>query len=179
MGDTQKNIGSTHYSVIGLTGISGIMDNNGSDERIQKWIRIMNDFFEQEPSDEFPITDQDRASLAEFVASFMEGANDAESLYRSHYCAMVVNKIFNEFGYSGLCELMVTMDKRAGWISEILIESPDLDEILFKKYNTYDEGATEKARQTVAMQDLNGKIWRLRRKYTKLIVDEMMNNAIK
>jgi len=90
---------------------------------------------------------------------------------------MVVNKIHSEFGYEGLCELMITMDKRAGWISDILIESPDLDEILFKKYNIYDDDIASKARDTVAMQDLNGKIWRLRRKYSRLIVDELMANA--
>jgi hypothetical protein len=121
--------------------------------------------------------DLTRAQLSEFVANFMEGANDAEATYRKHYCQMVVNKIHSEFGYEGLCELMITMDKRAGWISDILIESPDLDEILFKKYNIYDDDIASKARDTVAMQDLNGKIWRLRRKYSRLIVDELMANA--
>lgn len=139
----------------------------------------MSDFFDPDSPDNHELDDQERADLTEVVASFIGSANDAESMYRKHYCQMVVNKIYNEFGYEGLCELMMTMDRRAGWISDILIESPDLDEYLFKKYNTFDDDIASKARQTVAMQDLNGKIWRLRRKYSRLIVDELMSDASK
>ena len=148
--------------------------SNESEHRIQKWTKIVEDFSSDSPEE---MDEQARAELAEYVASFMQGANDAEAIYRKHYCQMVVNKVYSEFGYEGLCELMLTMDKRAGWISDILIESPDLEEILFKKYNTYDDEIAEKARNTVAMQDMNGKIWRLRKKYSRMIVDEVMGSG--
>lgn len=154
-------------------------NNNEGDNRFQKWVEIVSDFLDPDSPDNHELDEQTRADLTEFIANFMEGANDAEATYRKHYCQMVVNKIHHEFGYEGLCELMITMDKRAGWISDILIESPDLDEYLFKKYNLYDDDIASKARETTAMQDLNGKIWRLRRKYSRLIVDELMANAKK
>ena len=152
-------------------------NNNESSKRIQEWVGIVSDFFDPNKFENEGMDDLTRSQLADFVANFIEGANDAEATYRKHYCQMIVNKIHGEFGYEGLCELMLTMDKRAGWISDILIESPDLDEILFKKYNIYDDDIANKARETVAMQDFNGKIWRLRRKYSKLIVEEVMANA--
>lgn len=178
MGYSQEGDNAGDYSVLGLTEKSGIMEqDNESTKRIQKWVDIVSDFFDPNNPDNDEMDDLTRAQLSEFVANFMEGANDAEATYRKHYCQMVVNKIHHEFGYEGLCELMLTMDKRAGWISDILIESPDLDEILFKKYNVYDDDIASKARETVAMQDLNGKIWRLRRKYSRLIVEEVMANV--
>jgi hypothetical protein len=95
-------------------------------------------------------------------------------LYRRHYCDIVAHKVYNEFGVDGMCELMMAMDKKADWISDIIIESPDLDNIAFKKYGTFDPELAAKARHTKALQELNEKLWRLRRKYARLIVDEIM-----
>jgi hypothetical protein len=58
-----------------------------------------------------------------------------------------------------------------------LIENSDLDEIMFAKYGFYDAKITEKARNTQAMLELNGKIWKLRRRYAKLIVEELINGS--
>jgi hypothetical protein len=69
---------------------------------------------------------------------------------------------------------MMAMDKKADWISDILIEAPDLDNIAFKTYGTFDDKLAQKARQTEALREFNEKLWRLRRKYAKLIVAEIM-----
>ena len=69
---------------------------------------------------------------------------------------------------------MMAIDKRANWISDILIENSDLDDILFQKYGIYDSEICLKARKTEAMIEMNGKIWRLRKKYAKAIVEELM-----
>jgi hypothetical protein len=87
---------------------------------------------------------------------------------------MIANRVYAEFGHEGMCELMIAMDKKAGWISDIIIENNDLDEILFKKYGVYDHNIVSKARKTEAVQEMNSKIWRLRRKYAKAIVEELM-----
>jgi hypothetical protein len=47
---------------------------------------------------------------------------------------------------------------------------------MFAKFGVYDEDITAKARQTNAMYEMNKKIWRLRKRYTKLIVDEIFGN---
>jgi hypothetical protein len=111
--------------------------------------------------------------MAEFLTQFI-ASGTADLLYRKHYCDIVVGKVYNEFGYDGLAEMMMSMDKKADWISDILIEAPDLDNIAFKVYGVFDDKLADKARQTDALREFNDKLWRLRRKYSKLIVAEIM-----
>ena len=114
--------------------------------------------------------------IAEFISQFM-ATDGAEQIYRKHYCDIVAHKVYNEFGVDGMCELLISMDKRAQWISDILIESSDLDDIAFKKYGTFDPDLAMKARNTKAIQEMNEKLWRLRRKYARLIVDEIIGGS--
>ncbi len=115
-----------------------------------------------------------REELALWVSDFMSQSMDAERLYRNHYCNILADRVYQEFGYEGFCEMMIAMDKKAGWISDIIIENSDIDDILFKKYGIYDKHALAKARQSSSMEELNKKMWRLRRKYAKQIADELM-----
>ena len=115
--------------------------------------------------------------MAEFLSQFMS-AGTSEQIYRRHYCDIVAHKVYNEFGYDGMCELMLSMDKKADWISDIILESSDLDNIAFKKYGTFDPHISAKARHTQSFKELNEKLWRLRRKYAKLIVDEIMQPEV-
>ena len=130
----------------------------------------MSDFNDGE---EIPSRDEFLAFLSDFIAS----ARKSDEMFRSNYCGMVVNKVYNDFGYEGLCNLMMAIDDRAHWISDILIENSDLDEIMFAKYGFYGSKITETARNTQAMLELNGKIWKLRRRYAKLIVEELINGS--
>jgi len=128
------------------------------------------EFFDEEGDDSMPSEE-----MAIWVSEFMSSAAEASSRYRQNYCTILANKVFDEFGVDGFCELLMAMDSRAGWISDIIIESSDLDDLMFKKYGVYDQDIVLKARRTKAIDELNGKIWRLRRKYAKLIVDEVMS----
>ena len=128
------------------------------------------DFFDEEEDDTFASPEELAVWLSEFIAQ----TSDAEVMYRSHFCNMIANRVYAEFGHEGMCELMIAMDRKAGWISDIIIENNDLDEILFKKYGVYDHNIVSKARKTEAVQEMNSKIWKLRRKYAKAIVDELM-----
>ena len=128
------------------------------------------EFFDNMEDDNLP----PREELALWIGEFMAASADAETLYRNHYCTMVANKIYEEFGAEGFCEMTMVMDNRAGWVSDIILESSDIDDILFKKHGIYDKRALSKARQTTAMNELNSKIWRLRRKYAKAISEELM-----
>ena len=69
------------------------------------------------------------------------------------------------------------IDERANWISDILIEQPDLDDVMFKRHGIYDHEIVEKARKTESMLELNQKIWRLRKKYSRMIVDEIFGTG--
>ena len=128
------------------------------------------EFFDEMGDNELP----PREELAVWLSEFMAASADAETKYRAHYCAMLAEKLYEEFGIEGFCEMMMAMDKKAGWISDIILEASDLDDILFKKHGVYDKHALTKARSSTSMDELNSKIWRLRRKYAKAIAEELM-----
>ena len=116
-----------------------------------------------------------REELALWLSDYMTNALSAETMYRSHFLDLIANRVFDEYGKEGLCGLMYAIDKRARWISDIMLEDNDFDDVMFKTYGVYDHDLIKKARQTDAIMEMNKKIWRLRRKYSKIIVDEVMN----
>lgn len=111
--------------------------------------------------------------LAVWLSDFMSQSQKARQMYRSHFCNIIANRVYDEFGIDGLCDLMIAIDKRAGWISDIIIEDADLHDALFTTHGVYDNDAIIKARMSREMIELNKKIWRLRRKYSKLIAEEI------
>lgn len=117
------------------------------------------------------------ADLAVWLSEFMSQSQKAQRMYRSHFCGLIVNRIWDEFGVEGMCELMLAIDKRAGWISDIIIEDTDIHDALFDVHGVFDDDAIIKARMSNELTEMNKKIWRLRRKYAKLIAQEIISNA--
>lgn len=115
-----------------------------------------------------------RGELLDFLGEFLSQHRDANTLYRDHLCAILIGRVYDEFGNEGLCNIMQQMDLKANWVSDIIFEASDFDNALFKRHGTYDDEIVEKARKTQAFIDLNKKIWRLRRRYANIIVDEVM-----
>jgi len=138
---------------------------------------------EPESSDEFSEdamfadSTPSKEELAVWLSEFMSQSQRAQLLYRSNFCAFVVNKIHTEFGIEGLCDLMLAIDKRAGWISDILIEDADIQDAMFNAHGVFDDQAIVKARLSDELIELNKKVWRLRRKYARLIAEEIIRNA--
>lgn len=139
------------------------MRDNGDDE----------EFLESSDDEDFAPS----AELAVWLSEFMSQSQKAQRLYRSHFCNMLVNRIWEEFGVEGMCELMMSIDKRAGWISDILIEDTDIHDALFNVHGIFDDDAIVKARMSKELIEMNKKIWRLRRKYAKLIAQEIVTGA--
>lgn len=132
----------------------------------------------EEFSDEFVFEDApSKDELAVWLSEFMSQSQKAQLLYRSNFCTLVVNKIHSEFGIEGLCDLMLAIDKRAGWISDILIEDADIQDAMFNSHGVFDEQAIVKARLSNELLELNKKIWRLRRKYARLIAEEIIRDG--
>lgn len=120
-----------------------------------------------------------KEELAMWLSEFMSQGQRAQSMYRQHFCQIIVERLFEEFGVDGMCELMMAIDRRAGWISDIIIEDADIHDALFKNHGVYDDKAIIKARESSEMVEMNKKIWRLRRKYSRLIADEISRmNAV-
>jgi hypothetical protein len=112
--------------------------------------------------------------MAVWLSDFMSQTQKAQRMYRTHFCNIVVHRLYEEFGVEGMCELMMTIDKRAGWISDILIEDADIHDALFNTHGVFDNDAIVKARMSNELIEMNKKIWRLRRKYAKLIAQEIV-----
>jgi hypothetical protein len=119
----------------------------------------------------------DKEQIMHYLGEFMQDGRHAEKMFRDNLCELIVNKVFRDFGYEGLCNLLIKIDNRAHWISDILIENSDFDDVLFKKYGVYDPDICDKARDTEALMEMNSKIWKLRKKYASIIVDEIMVKA--
>jgi len=117
-----------------------------------------------------------RSELIEFLGDFMSHNNSPDILYRDHLCSLLVARVFTEFGHEGLCALMMEIDRKANWISDIIFEQADFDNAMFSSHGTYDSDIVHKARNTESIIELNKKIWRLRRKYARAIVNEVIED---
>jgi hypothetical protein len=130
------------------------------------------DFSEQMPDEDAPTPEE----LAIWLSEYLTQSNHAQTMFRTNLCSLVVDKIWNDYGVEGMCELMIAIDRRAGWISDIIIEDADIHEVLFKEHNTFDNDAIIKARMSDSVVELNKKLWRLRRKYARVIAQEIVNH---
>lgn len=118
-----------------------------------------------------------REEMIGMLGDFISQSRDAETVYRNHLCGILVGRIFDEFGADGLCELMVQIDNKAGWISDIIFDQADFNNAMFKRYGTFDDEVVNKARRSERLIEMNQKIWRLRRRYANLIADEIMKDS--
>ena len=114
-----------------------------------------------------------REDLVNFISEFMTTSMNVNQVYRSNLVETIVGRVLNEFGEEGLCDMMLKIDESANWISDIVLDGPDLDDVMFKRHGTFDSELVAKARQTESLTELNRKIWRLRKKYARIIVDEI------
>lgn len=117
-----------------------------------------------------------RDELIEMIGDFMTGSMNIEQVYRSHLCDTLVSRVFDEFGTEGLADLMLKIDNHANWITDILFDEADLQDELFAKHGYFDDDIAFKARSTMKMEEMNKKIWRLRKRYIKLIVQEIVES---
>lgn len=115
--------------------------------------------------------------LALWLSEFMGKEKQARQMYQRNFLSLVVDKAWSEFGVEGMCELMVAIDRRAGWISDIIIEDADIHDQMFNNYGVYDDDAIYKARMCEQTTELNKKIFRLRRKYARLIAEEIITKT--
>ena len=129
-----------------------------------------------EQPEEQPEATPTREDLVNFISEFMTTSMNVNQVYRSNLVETIVGRVMAEFGEEGLCDLMLKIDESANWISDIVLDGPDLDEMMFKRHGTFDADLVNKARATEGLIELNRKIWRLRKKYARIIVDEIFTN---
>jgi len=114
-----------------------------------------------------------REDLIEMLGEFMSGSAGIEDVYRSHLCDTLVHRVYAEFGTKGMAELVLKIDARADWITNMLFDSNELHNAMFKRHSTFDADISYKARSTMAMSEMEKKMWNLRRRYVGKIIDEI------
>lgn len=112
-------------------------------------------------------------SIFDHLAAAMDGVSIEAFDYRKDLCLILAGKLKDEFGLEGLCQMLAGIDVTAGWISDILLESSDIDDVLFKEYGIYVKDSLDFARKTEAMQKFQKSLWNMRIRYAKLMAAEI------
>lgn len=117
-------------------------------------------------------------SVFDHLAEAMDGESLLALEYRRDLCLLLAGKIKTEFGVEGLCELISGIDTTAGWVSDILLESSDIDDVLFQEHGVYIENSIDLARKTNAMKKFQKSLWSSRRRYARMMADEIFTNSV-
>lgn len=118
-------------------------------------------------------------SVFDHLAAAMDGESVEALEYRRDLCLILAGKIKSEFGVEGLCELIGGIDVAGGWLSDILIESGDIDDFLFSEHGVYLENSIDLARKTDSMKKFQRALWSARRRYAKMMAEEIYANSIR
>jgi hypothetical protein len=118
-------------------------------------------------------------SVFDNLASAMDGESEQAMAYRRDLCLILAGKVKSEFGIEGLCELIGGIDIAGGWISDILLESGDIDNHLFSEYGVYMENSIDLARKTESMKKFQRALWSARRRYAKMMAEEIYAASIR
>jgi len=141
----------------------------GEDERLHMSKEMNPEGEPNEPVD--PVFDH--------LANAMDGNSPEAFEYRRDLCLILAGKLKSEFGVEGLCQMLSAIDVTAGWTSDILLESSDIDDVLFAEYGIFVENSISVAQKTVAMKKFQKSLWSSRRRYAKLMAAELFGNLQK
>jgi len=124
-------------------------------------------------------TPGDSDSVFDHLAAALDGESVQALEYRKDLCRILAGKVKSEFGVEGLCELIGGIDTAGGWISDILLESGDIDDFLFSEHGVYLENSINLARKTESMKKFQRALWSARRRYAKMMAEEIYANSIR
>lgn len=117
-------------------------------------------------------------SVFDHLAEAMDGESLQAMEYRKDLCLILAGKVKSEFGTEGLCELINGIDAHGGWITDILLESGDIDDFLFSEHGVYVENSIDLARKTEAMKKFQRSLWSARRRYAKMMAEEIYTKTV-
>jgi hypothetical protein len=79
------------------------------------------------------------------------------------------------FGDEALLELLVAIDRKGRWETEIIAEQADVDNILMSKYGAFDDEMWEKIQDTKAWAEMHREVFTVSKKWIETAIDEVMN----
>lgn len=181
MGDTSK-VGHATGSVVARIGRT--MRGGGSRCAITAllicgWHSMADDdlySFEDGDGDWFVNGEKDPKTEAQrLFERLMREGRVPELLFRGTFARHVVDGIYEMFGDDALLELLVAIDRKGRWETEIIAEQADVDNILMAKYGAFDDEMWEKIQDTNAWKELHREVFDVSKKWIETAIDEVMN----
>ena len=109
--------------------------------------------------------------LVEFLQNAMEKENELMSL-----TADVLDRLYREIGGEEETATLVIsyLQRRHKWDMELLAERRDVDDILFREHNLFDEYMWDKVMNTQAISDLHHEVYKISQTYIARAIREVL-----
>ena len=109
--------------------------------------------------------------LVEFLQNAMEKENELMSL-----TADVLDRLYREIGGEEETATLVIsyLQRRHKWDMELLAERRDVDDILFRDHNLFDEYMWDKVMNTNAISDLHHEVYKISQTYIARAIREVL-----
>ena len=110
--------------------------------------------------------------LVEFLQNAMEKENELMSL-----TADVLDRLYREIGGEEETATLVIsyLQRRHKWDMELLAERRDVDDILFREHNLFDEYMWDKVMNTQAISDLHHEVYKISQTYIARAIREVLS----
>lgn len=109
--------------------------------------------------------------LVEFLQNAMEKENELMSL-----TADVLDRLYREIGGEEETATLVIsyLQRRHKWDMELLAERRDVDDILFRDHNLFDEYMWDKVMNTNAISELHHEVYKISQTYIARAIREVL-----
>ena len=109
--------------------------------------------------------------LVEFLQNAMEKESELMSLTTD-----VLDRLYREIGGEEETATLVIsyLQRRHKWDMELLAERRDVDDILFREHNLFDEYMWDKVMNTNAISDLHHEVYKLSQTYIARAIREVL-----
>ena len=113
--------------------------------------------------------------LVEFLQNAMEKENELMSLTTD-----VLDRLYREIGDEEETATMVIsyLQRRHKWDVELLAERRDVDDILFRDHNLFDEHMWDKVMNAQAISDLHHEVYKISQTYIARAIREVLRKDV-
>lgn len=113
--------------------------------------------------------------LLKQLSEFVQNALAKEDKLMS-FTTEVLDELYREIGDEDISasHIISYIQRRHHWDVELLAERRDVEEMLMKKYNIYDEHMWDKVMNTTAISDLHHETFKLSQKYIARAISEVL-----
>ena len=111
--------------------------------------------------------------LTEFVQNALEKENKLMSITSD-----LLDQLYREIGGDEETASLVIsyIQRRHKWDVELLAERRDVDEVLYREHDLFDEHMWDKVMNTKAISDLHHEVWKLSQKYISRAIKEVLSS---